>query len=54
MMTAYRKLGWNIEQFPNAYNYYINLISLPLHTKLTNDDVEYIVSNLRIVLREYI
>lgn len=43
MMTAYRNMGWNIAEFPNAYGYYENLVSLPLHTKLTDDDVEYVV-----------
>ena len=42
MMTAYKKMGWNIKDFPNAYDYYQNLITLPLHTKLTDDDVEYV------------
>ena len=43
MMTAYKNMGWNIVDFPNAYDYYANLISLPLHTKLTDDDVTYVV-----------
>lgn len=42
MMTAYKALGWDIQDFPNAYNYYENLITLPLHTKLTEEDVEYV------------
>lgn len=42
MMTAYRSLGWDIKDFPNAYDYYHNLITLPLHTKLTDEDVEYV------------
>ena len=42
MMTAYKNLGWNIKDFPNAYEYYQNLITLPLHTKLTDEDVEYV------------
>jgi len=43
MMTAYKQLGWDIKNFPNAYAYYENLVSLPLHTKLSNDDVEYVI-----------
>lgn len=54
MMTAYMAMGWNIKDFPNAYHYYENLITLPLHTKLTNEDVEYVIENFRNVLREYI
>ena len=43
MMTAYRNMGWDIAEFPNAYSYYENLVSLPLHTKLTDDDIEYVI-----------
>lgn len=42
MMTAYKELGVDIADYPNAYDYYHNLITLPLHTKLTDEDVEYI------------
>lgn len=45
MMTAYKGMGWDIKDFPNAYAYYRNLISLPLHTKLSDEDVEYIIHN---------
>ena len=54
MMTAYKELGWNIEDFPNAYNYYENLITLPLHTKLTDEDVMYVIENYRDVVKKYI
>lgn len=54
MMTAYKNLGWNIKDFPNAYDYYHNLITLPLHTKLTDEDVEYVVQNFKKVVREYL
>ena len=40
MMSAYRALGWKIKDFPQAYAYYENLITLPLHTKLSDEDVE--------------
>ena len=42
MMTAYKELGWNIKDFPNAYDYYSNLVTLPLHTRLSDDDVDYV------------
>ena len=42
MHTAYKKLGFDISNYPNAYNMYKNEITLPLHTLLTDDDVEYI------------
>lgn len=54
MMTAYKKLGWNIKDFPNAYDYYENLITLPLHTKLTNEDVNYIIKNYKEVVSNYV
>ena len=54
MMTAYRELGWDIEDFPNAYEYYENLITLPLHTKLSDEDVEYVIENFREVVGEYL
>ena len=45
MMTAYKALGFDIADYPNAYNQYHNVITLPLHTKLSNADVEYVISN---------
>lgn len=54
MMTAYKELGWNIKDFPNAYDYYVNLITLPLHTKLTDEDVDYVISNFKKVVSKYI
>lgn len=54
MMTAYKALGWDIKDFPNAYNYYENLITLPLHTKMSDEDVEYVIVNFRDVVQEYI
>lgn len=47
MMTAYRALGNDIQDFPNAYDYYHNLISLPLHTLLTDEDVAFVCETLR-------
>lgn len=45
MMTAYKNLGFKIEDYPNAYKYYENEISLPLHTKLSDEDITYIIEN---------
>ena len=53
-MTAYRELGADIKDFPNSFDYYKNLITLPLHTLLSDEDVEYICSALRTVMREKI
>ena len=54
MMTAYRELGWDIKDFPNAFDYYCNLITLPLHTLLSDEDVEYVIENFREVVGEYL
>ena len=45
MMTAYKNLGFDIKDFPNAYNQYCNEVTLPLHTCLSEDEVEYVLSN---------
>ena len=52
MMTAYQALGWDIRDFPNAYDYYKNLITLPLHTKLSDEDVEYVCGMLKEAVNE--
>lgn len=54
MMTAYKAFGWKIEDFPNAYDYYRNLITLPLHTKLSDEDVEYVVESYCEVVKHYL
>lgn len=50
MMTAYRELGWDIADFPNAYDYYRNEFTLPLHTLLSDEDVQIVCSTLRKVI----
>lgn len=45
MMTAYKALGFDIKDFPNAYNLFLNEVTLPLHTCLTDEDVEYVITN---------
>ena len=52
MMTAYKNLGFDIADYPNAYNQYRNEITLPLHTRLTDEDVEYITQNLIEIISE--
>ena len=44
MMTAYKALGFDIKDFPNAYAHFANEITLPLHTRLTDDEIEYIIA----------
>ena len=45
MMTAYKALGFDIKNYPNAYHLFENEITLPLHTRLSDEDVEYVISN---------
>ena len=47
MMTAYKAMGWDIKDFSNAWDYYHNLFTIPLHTLLSDEDVEYICRSLR-------
>lgn len=54
MLTAYKNLEFKIEDYPNAYNYYKNEITLPLYSKLEDEQVEYIVKGVKDVLEEYI
>ena len=54
MMTGYKKLGFDIKDYPNAYAHYANEISLPLFSRLTNEEVDYIIKNYCEIVREYI
>lgn len=54
MMTAYKKLGFDIKDYPNAYKHYVNEITLPLHTKLSDEDVAYVIENFTEILKEYL
>lgn len=51
MMTAYKALGFDIKDYPNAYHLFENEITLPLHTCLTDEDVDYIISNFVDILK---
>lgn len=51
MMTAYKDMGFDIKDFPNTFDYYHNLITLPLHTKLSDEDVTYIIEKLESVIK---
>lgn len=53
MLTAYKNLGFNIKDYPNAYDFYQNEITLPLYTKLTNEQVDYIIQKFIEIVREY-
>lgn len=52
MMTAYKAMGFDIKDYPNAYNQYRNEVTLPLHTRLTDDDVNYVIDNFKEILTE--
>lgn len=54
MMTAYKKLGFDIKDYPNAYAQYANEITLPLFSRLTDEEVDYIIDNYTDVIKEYI
>lgn len=54
MMTAYKKMGFDIKDYPNAYAQFENEITLPLHTKLTDEDVEYVIDNYCKIASAYI
>ncbi|MBR6994222.1 MAG: DegT/DnrJ/EryC1/StrS family aminotransferase [Methanobrevibacter sp.] len=53
MLTAYKDLGFDIDDYPNAYNLFKNEISLPIYSTLTDDEVDYIIQNLLEILEEY-
>ena len=54
MMTAYKNLGFDIKDYPNAYKRFVNEITLPLHTCLTDEEVEYIIETYCKIVKEYI
>lgn len=52
MHTAYKELGFSIENYPNAYNLFANEITLPLHTRLTDEEVEYVIETFTKIVRD--
>ena len=54
LLTAYKELGFEIQDFPNAYAHYVNEITLPLHTCLTDEQVAYVIECYTDILREYL
>lgn len=53
LLTAYRNMGFDIADFPNAYNQFVNEITLPLHTCLTDEQQEYVIETFAGCLRRY-
>lgn len=54
MMTAYKDLGFAIKDYPHAYEQFVNEITLPLHTKLADEEVAYVISNYIKIVKEYL
>ena len=54
MMTAYKNLGFDIQDYPNAYERFANEITLPLHTKLTDEEVDYVTEQYSKIVKEYL
>lgn len=52
MMTAYIKLGFDIKDYPNSYAQFENEITLPLHTRLKDEDIQYIINNYKRIIEE--
>ena len=53
LLTAYKNLGFDIEDYPNAYHLFENELSLPIYSTLTDEEVDYIIENLLDILNEY-
>ncbi len=53
MHTAYKNLGFDISDYPNAYGFFANEITLPLHTLLTQEEIDYVIENYIDIVKEY-
>ena len=53
MLTAYKNMGFDIADYPNAFNAYKNEITLPLYSRLTDEEIDYILEVAKDVLKEY-
>ena len=54
LLTAYSNLGFDINNYPNAYDYFVNEVTLPLHTRLSDEDVKVIVENFKEIVAEVV
>lgn len=52
MLTAYKNLGFDVVDYPNAYKYFVNEVTFPLHTNLTDDEVDYIIETAKELVKE--
>jgi len=53
MMTAYKAMGFDIKDYPRAFHLFENEVTLPLHTRLTDEDVEYVIGNYADIIKQY-
>lgn len=53
MMTAYKNMGFDIKDYPNAYERFVNEVTLPLHTRLTDEEVEYVIRKYQNIVKNY-
>lgn len=53
-MTAYKNFGFDIKDYPNVYDHFVNEITLPLHTKLTDEEVDYNIENFKRIVKNYL
>ncbi|MCB6566814.1 DegT/DnrJ/EryC1/StrS family aminotransferase, partial [Desulfovibrio desulfuricans] len=53
LLTAYKQLGFNIDNYPNAYKLYCNEITLPLYNELHDEQVDYIINELNAILEDF-
>ena len=51
LLSAYKNMGFNIKDYPNAYDMFHNALTLPLHTRLSDEDVQYVIDNLTDILK---
>ena len=54
LLTAYKNLGFDIQDFPNAYSHFAREITLPLHTCLTDEQAQYLVEHFCRIVKEYL
>ena len=54
MHTAYKSMGFDIEDYPNAYARYASEITLPLHTRLTDEQVQYVIDTYSAIIKQYL
>ena len=51
LLSAYKNMGFDIKDYPNAYDMFHNALTLPLHTRLSDEDVQYVIDNLTDILK---